>query len=370
MRVAYLSHGVSVHDIRYLEKMSKNGYEAFVISVYDGKVEIDLKGITVLHRNYYDVVRFDHLHELQVAYYLRRLLKKIKPDVMHSGFVQYYGFYGALSGFHPNLLMPWGSDILIYPDVSRYNKFITKFTIRRADMITCDCEEVKNKIVELAKYPTEKITIFPWGIDLEIFNPHRGACSIRDTLGWQDKKILIMTRNFESVYGIKYFIDALPEIFASEPDTRIIFVGSGSLLESYKTKIQQMKLDEFVYFAGRVSQRELGGYLNASDIYVTSSLSDGTSLSLLEAMACRLPVVVTNIPANYEWIEDGVNGYIVPVKDSEILAGRILELLKGPELRQKMGERNFEVAQQRADWDTNFARLEAMYGALLRGKQL
>lgn len=106
-------------------------------------------------------------------------------------------------------------------------------------------------------------------------------------------------------------------------------------------------------------------YLNASDLYVSSSLSDGTSLSLLEAMACGLPVVVTDVPAILEWVADGENGLVVPRQSIEELAEAIVHLLENEDLAIEMGNKNLVIAKERADWNKNFQKLVQIYEKLL-----
>ena len=174
-----------------------------------------------------------------------------------------------------------------------------------------------------------------------------------------------MTRSFNStIYGHDYFINALPEVIRKAPDTRTIFVGSGTLKTHYEEKINNMGLNSYVYFAGKVNEQEMADYLNTADIYITTSLSDGTSCSLLEAMACRLPVIVSDAPSYFEWVQDGSNGFIVPRKDSSTLAKRIIELLNNDSLRLDMGIKNYYIAQERADWEKNFDILEGIYRKL------
>jgi glycosyltransferase involved in cell wall biosynthesis len=239
---------------------------------------------------------------------------------------------------------------------------LTKYVLSRADFITCDAEEVKRRIIELANYPAEKIIVFPWGIDLKLFRP----CvelrkATRQELGWEDKKILIMTRSFKEVYGIEYFLKALPKVFEEVPEARALVIGSGPLELQLKALAQELNLADRIRFLGEIPNHELPKYLNASDLYVSSSLSDGTSLSLLEAFACALPVVVTDVPAILEWVQDGINGLVVPRQSSEELAKAIITLLKDEKYAHEMGEKNLALARKRADWDQNFAKLEELY---------
>ena len=132
----------------------------------------------------------------------RNLINRIKPDILHTGWVTRDGFLGALSGFHPVPLMPYGWDILIEPEKSLLRKTIIKYTIKKADMITCDCETVKNKIIQMTGFEENKIVTFPWGIELDKFYPDpRKSIRIRENFGWNDNKILIMNRAFGTNWG-------------------------------------------------------------------------------------------------------------------------------------------------------------------------
>ena len=375
MKICYVAGNLNIHDQRFLNKFIEKGYDAHVICLSQKKLEME--GI---HFHYflsrfsnYMMTRFPRVARIIVYpieavrsfYLLKKLFKKIKPVILHGGGIQTDGFASALSGFHPFLLMPWGTDVLIRPKRSRIFKMITKYVIRKADMITCDCETVKNEIIKLSGYPAEKIITVPQGIDLNKFNPNVNKFEIREKLSWKDNKILIMTRNFSDVYGIEYFLECIPDIKKSIPEIKVILCGTGLLENKFKNFVKEKKLLEDVYFAGYVNNDELPKYLVASDIYISSSLSDGTSLSLLEAMACQLPVVVTDVPANKEWIEDGINGFIVNGRDSKDLSEKIIKLLKNEKLMKKFGKDNLRMARERADWDKNFEKIVHIYEKLI-----
>ena len=95
-----------------------------------------------------------------------------------------------------------------------------------------------------------------------------------------------------------------------------------------KAKTEKLGVKEYVKFLGKIRHRDVAKYLEASDIYVSTSLSDGTSASLLEAMALSLPVVVTDIPGNREWVKNGWNGFLFPAKNPEKLAEKVVVLAK------------------------------------------
>jgi len=365
MKIAYLSRGGNVYDRRFLEKMVERGHEAYFISYFPGE-KVDVEGVESYFYDYRSMYRFKIFISFQTALHLRKLLKHICPDILHTGWIPDMGYFGALSGFNPTLAMPWGSDILLKPYESRVIMWKTQYALRHANMITCDCELVKNKIIQLSGCSPDKIVIFPWGIDLQTFRPSDTGLRVREKLGWHGNKILIMTRSMDKpLYGHSFFIKALIAIIQEVPETRVIFLGSGMLESEFRKTIIELGLKEYIYFAGFVNDVTMAEYLNAADVYVSAAISDGSSCSLLEAMASQLPVVVTDAPANFEWVDDGVNGFIVPRKDSNVLADQLIKLLKNENLQRKMGQCNLEIAIDRADWENNFNILEGIYKDLV-----
>ena len=381
MKILYLSSVLSIHDYRLLKSLSDSSHQVYLITHYAGDALpqsiVDLKGIEIIN---YDnslafsagAEKYSRLTRKIRCWFafakswlrLRRDIKRLKPDVIHAGWTDAEGFLVATLGLRSFLLMTWGSDILVVPKLSKKLKLKTQFTLRRADLIWSDCQSVKNEIIKLIDCPPEKVVVFPRGVDLRIFNPRAKVNTLRQKLGWQDKKIIIMTRSFKEVYGVEYFIRALPQIISQCPDARVILAGDGPLKVKFTAMLEKYGLSDFVHFAGYVKNEELATYYNSADLYVSSSLSDGTSNALLEAMACGLPMVLSDVPSYFEWATDQENVYFVSRKNHEQLAEKIIKLLKDDKLRQLFAQRNLAIAQSRANWDQHFSKLEQIYGDL------
>ena len=374
MKILWLSEGNTPYDRRFLEKLIERDYKPVFVSYSLAEI-IGIEGVKTIHRPFRLWTQFGqlgkrlHLHWFRrkmIVRHLRKLIRKVQPDVLHTGYIREHGYYGALTEFHPVLSMPWGSDVLIKPGKSEYDAKIVRYTLRQADMITCDCELVKKRIIELSDCFPDKIVVFPWGVDLTNCRPLNGHSAIRERLGWQENEIIIHNRQFEPIYGIEYFLYALPTVVKVCPQARVLMLGEGSLEGKFRSMVQELGVEDYLYFAGTVNDRDMVQYLNAADIFVTTSFSDGTSASMLEAMACGLPVVVSDAPVYFEWVEDGINGYIVPRRDSAVLAERLIELLQNLGYRREMGHRNLQIAKERADWERNFGILEGIYEILVR----
>jgi len=368
MKVIYFSQDYTPHDYRFLEKLAETQYGVWYLRFETNPAPFETRpappGIRVIDWMGNQTYRVRGWDKLKLFLEFRRILRQIQPDLIHAGPVQSCGFFTALAGFKPLLLMSWGSDILVEANKNAISRWIARFTLRRAALIACDCLAVRDSILKLVDYPADKIIVFPWGVDLKQFRPATSKLKLRDKLGWKDNKVVVTTRSLEPVYGIKVLLEAMKKVIAETPDTRILMLGDGSLASEVKTFIAHHNLGHVFHLPGRVQHNQLPDYFNEADIYVSSSYSDGTSVSLLEAMACKLPVVVTDLPSNREWVTPGSNGWLVSCGDSQALSVALQEALQDNGKRKVMADANLCLAQEKADWDKNSAVLLKAYEQL------
>jgi glycosyltransferase involved in cell wall biosynthesis len=373
MRIAYMVGGIGVTDELILSKLVEYGFDTYLVYTRDEPADLGI--LKKLKVKLVDVSRFKYLPKLFrwliFGYETISYVRRIKPDIVFSQGIQGQGLFAVLSKVRPVLLMPWGSDWAIVANKNIIMRLWSRYVVNRADLIQIDCEVGKGVILELSKgkVKPDDIWVFPQGIDLSIVKliPDIRK-TLRQELGWMDKKILIITRKFKSVYGIDIFLKALSMIVQQDRDVRAIIVGFGPLEHELKSLSISLGLKEFVKFTGRVNRWELVNYLNVADIYVSTSYSDGTSLSLLEALVVGLPAVVTDVPANLEWVRDGYNGFIAKRGDHKDVEEALLKLLKNVELWPIFRERNIMLAKKKADWDKNFEKFVRMFEALSQKK--
>lgn len=285
------------------------------------------------------------------ALLLRLYLKLIKPQVVLGCMATKYGFYIAVSRFKPFILIIWGSDILVAPKRFFLFRFMAKYAIKSADAVVIDSEVQRKTAIQLGCSP-EKILEFPW-FDLKDINVYTSKSTIRDKLGWHENPIVVSTRKHELFYGVQYFIEAIPKVVNTLPEARFLIVGRGRLTERLKRRVKELGIEKYVRFMGYLPREDAIACVNASDVYVSTSFSDGTSASLLEAMALGVPSVVTDIPGNKEWIKDGWNGYLVPVKDPKSLAEKIVQLIRDKEVGERLGENARNTVENKVNWRKN-----------------
>jgi len=292
------------------------------------------------------------------------LLRTLRPSIVVGNWItRDSGLYCALVGYHPFLAVAWGTDILIEARKSRILRILARFTLRAADGVIVD-SEIQRRVALSLGCRSSKIYCFPWGIDLHRFRPER-TNRIREELGWLHDKIVVSTRNQLRIYGVEYLVRAMPLILARTKDVKLLVIGDGPLLEYHKSLVKHLGIENQVKFLGHVANHLLPPILNAGDVYVSTSFSDGTSISLMEAMACGLPVVVSRIPANEEWVVHGENGFLVKPGDSVTLADSIIRVLQDKRLRLLMGKKNLKIAKGRADWRVNSLVLEKSISDLI-----
>jgi glycosyltransferase involved in cell wall biosynthesis len=199
----------------------------------------------------------------------------------------------------------------------------------------------------------------PFGIDPAVFNDNARKLPA-------NKFIITSTRNFEPIYNIPHLINAVAEAKSKIPNLHLNLIGSGSLQNDIEKLINDRGLAENVTFFGKVTQAKIAEILTQSHLFISVSLSDGNNISLNEAMACGAFCIVTEIPANIQWIKDGKNGFLVKIDDINGLADKIIFSYKHyDELQKNALPFNKKIIQERAIWANNMKMVEEKYQSLI-----
>jgi glycosyltransferase involved in cell wall biosynthesis len=159
----------------------------------------------------------------------------------------------------------------------------------------------------------------------------------------------------------KAFVKAAKE----NPYVNLILLGEGSQGNHIRQILMNGGVMERVHFGGHISQADLLRWYHMADLYISPSHVDGSSVTLMEALACGLPCLVSAIPGNREWIRDGVNGWLFRDGDADDLAEKILYILKNRKARREISEAARKTAEEKADWKKNFGKLLEAYDKVL-----
>ena len=357
MKICYICKGANIHDVNCLRHLAHSGrYEIHLIAHGDQPPEI--KGVTA------HVLPSGKAGLVWAPFLVPLLIRQLKPDLVHANYLLTGGFFSALAFKRPLLLTARGSDVLIAPTLNSLYRLMVRFALKHADLVVARSSSIAAAINKLG-YPAEKIRVFPGGVDTCKFQGGR-ISTLKSDFGWpNDTRIVICTRNHREVYGVESLVNAIPEVVAHRPGVRFLFVGSGPLTEHLVQRTNVLGVEGYCKFVGAVKHDLMPEYLAIADVYVSPAFSDGTSVSLLEAMACELPVVVTDVEGNLDLVESGRNGIIVKKGDSASIAKAVGELLESPPLRRDFGRRNRELVCQKGDFARSMEKLEEIYEALL-----
>jgi len=367
MRICYLADGTSLHTQRWVNYFVRKGHEVHLISYrfragYDERLKQHT--LTRLPPKSCGVSRYPS--GILGLFQIRQLLGQMKPDILDAHYITVNGYLAAFSGFHPLILSAWGSDILISSRQSSLHRFLISKSLKKADGIICVSSAMKEEIVKLGASP-DMVTVTPIGVDTAEFSPKQKDGRVIPELGVADSSpVVISTRNLEPLYGVITLIKAIPLVLRKVPEAQFVIIGDGAQRNILENEVKSQGVSGNTTFVGWVQHGRLPRYLAASDVYVSTSLSDGASISLMEAMASGLAPVVTDIPANRSWISDGESGLLFPVRDAEALAERIVYLIEHKEVRKRFGNVSREIVTERAEHKKEMDRVESIYQGLLK----
>lgn len=344
-----------LHWGRWAKYLADKGHEVHVIGIE----YMDVPGI------HFHFIKFPEYKKYLVFIlnipHVRNLIRKIDPDIVHAYFSTNFGFVGAItSGCRPFAVSVAGSDIFEQAENQPLFKHINNFVFRRADMINAGAIHAAN-VVKQYGVPDSKIEVFPEGIDLSVFAQSEDDPGI-------DQPVIICNRRFSHVYNTRLFVEAMPAIKRGLPDARFIMIGDGDLKSEIENLIREKGMEDEVEMHSEIPNSQMPDFLRRSSIYVSPSFSDGTSVSLLEAMAMGCFPVVTDIPTNREWVTDGDNGFIVPVDRPDILAEKVVHAFKERRLRAKAKKNNLAIIKSKAEEGYIMDTLVAWYRKMIAEK--
>jgi glycosyltransferase involved in cell wall biosynthesis len=209
----------------------------------------------------------------------------------------------------------------------------------------CLNEEIRREFLDLGFSP-ERLVLFRNGVDDTFFRPREkeDRKELRLALEWTGKTVALFTGRLEPQKNLPFLLKAWKGVAAKRPEALLVIAGDGGEEEKLRTLAGDPSLAAAVSFTGRADSEGLRRMLQAADLFIMPSLSEGMSNAVLEAMACGLPVAASDIPGNRDLVRSGETGFLFPLGDERSLGGPVDQLLANPSLRSRMGG----VARRRA----------------------
>ncbi|HUV45615.1 MAG TPA: glycosyltransferase [Dehalococcoidia bacterium] len=364
MKICYLANAASIHTQRWANYFAERDWKVDLITWHPPGKDAEINANIDVHRLLFPphyIARYGALLEIAL------LIRRIHPDIIHAHYLAHFGIlaglYSRLSGFRPIVLTAWGSDVIT--GAIGWKGWLIKHALKRADLVTCDGINLLKALTEMGTEP-KKIHRIHWGVDTQRFNLRQRSERIRKSLGILNSPVVISSKNLESVYDIESLVRSIPLVLQKVPEAKFVIAGTGSREAQLKQLVKSLGVSDSVRFVGFVPSDEFPKYLASADIYVCTSLSDGgLAIATKEAMACGLPVIVTDLEVNTEWIENGEKGFVVPLRNPEALAEKIIYLIEHEDMRVEFGKKGKKLVEERFEYNKEMQKIESIYEQLI-----
>lgn len=365
LRILFIADGSSIHAVRWLRFFVKRGHSVGLVSVTP-----PAPGLLVA-----EYFRLSPRSPLPFTRLLRniaetrRAIATFKPDVLHAHYINEAGWLGAASGFRPFVITAWGSDLYRAPRESPLAAKASPWSVRRADWVTADSKAQVHALCTMGARP-ERSSAVNWGVEMASFGEPRhtgSAFRAKYDLG-PDEVMILAPRQWIENSNIDVVVDAFALAREKFPRTRLFLKRMKANPPQYSSRIEaqiaRLRLSAAVQVLEEMPEVDLPAMYAAADIVISICTSDGTPVSVLEAMAARRAVVVSDLPDLAEWVENGTNGFRVPARDTRAAAQILERLISDAPLRTQLGNAGRRIAETRADRTQNLLVIEELYRRL------
>lgn len=363
--------GVAAYVYEVSKQLLQEGHEVTVLTKYDGfgwKIREEmLDGLRVIR------VPFAPVKKLQDLEYVVRTRKIIKGLIARKAIdVIHWHTLNKDSKVMRGIQFPQGvivhtNHFVWFREMYRAGQFAKlQRMIPFTDHIIAPSYEIEE--MSRAVFPDDGVTRIPNGVDPASFYPDRElGAKMRLDLGVPDDHTVVVTTNrMSEEKGMGYLIDAIPDLLRKYEKLSFVLAGDGPELNYFEKKISEStRKSPRVHFLGRIRNSDILPIVNAGDIFLQTSLEEGCSISVLEAMACAKPVVATLIGGNPDIVRHGVTGVMIAPKSSDAVAQGLEKLISDTEKAVLYGENGKNAVQDELNWEQLTKRIVALYNKSL-----
>ena len=321
-RCVYVTSGWGIHDTRWTNALRTLDFEPDIV-----RLGIDAADPT-------------HLRELVAA--AARPAKPILAGPLDSVTAHVVGLDSPVIG------LSWGFDLHTMSDRS---------WLPALQGLIVDSEATK-RIARGAGVPPQAITFLPWGVDIDRFAPQGPAADVTTWGVPESAPTVLSLRAHEPLYRVSDILEGFAQTSQDSTDVHLLVGHRGSLTEQLQSEANELGIADRTHFIGPIAENDLPALLRAANVYVSASEVDGTSVTLLQAMACRTPVLASDTAGNQSWVQSGVTGHLFRTGDPQDLAEHLTRVaLMDRESTEAMTEQAYALVRHKADWQANIHRL-------------
>ena len=369
MTLAFIADPNSIHTRRWLGFFAERGHRVHLLVPDTNKVEPGLDARIAVH--FYRAWPRTHVRgvgSLVTSLGLRRMMRRIKPDVLHAHYLSWFGWSAWLAGFHPYVITVWGSDVFVGPRESALHRRWGRRTLSGADMVTAVSNDLARAAIELGARP-ERTRIVQFGFEPDTFSPAHPPESLRAAYALGGHRVVLSPRGLTPLYRHEVAIEALARL----PEDVVLLLVRWQVQPEYEARLEELirnrGLEERVRWLPPIPHSEMADHYRLADVVVSLAVSDAFSVTALEAMACGVPVVMADVPSAHEGLGAVDPTAIVSGDDPAAVAEAIRARLSlAPAARKELSARLRQAAIERGDVNRNLGEMEDAYRALAAGE--
>ncbi|MBQ4145426.1 MAG: glycosyltransferase family 4 protein [Clostridia bacterium] len=299
---------------------------------------------------------------------LRKLFKKIKPDLVHTHASMSARIAAKTLGipvvYTRHSVFPQPKKLTSFPG-KQINGFINNIT---ADKIIAVAEAAKDNLTETGVYE-KKIEVILNGVEPLTPITEEELSAVREQYGIEpDEKVAVMAARLTEVKGHKFFVEAAKRLKEKGVRAKFIIAGTGDTEDALKAQIKENNLEDTVIMAGFI--KNVAPLMNLMDVQVNCSFgTEATSLALLEGMSLGKPIIASRFGGNPGVVQDGINGYLTPICDTDVLTERLEKLMTDETLYKEMSQNCKKIFNEKFTASVNTRTIEDFYERVLKAKK-
>ena len=352
-KLLFLSAASSIHTVKWVNALS-DSYEVHLVYCSNHSPKI--------HKIDERVVLHELKYKAKLGYYLnvfqmKKLYKKIKPDIINVHYASGYGTLARLAKLPNIVLNVWGSDVYDFPNESKIKRLILKKNIFYASKIASTSNVMANEVYR--QFPTlnKKISITPFGVDTNKFKKIKNKKN--------EKFIIGNIKALSSKYGIKYIIlgvdDFIKRLKKEKKDYKNIecqIYGDGDQKEELQELVNSLGLEKTILFKGRIPNDEVPNVLNTFNVFFNS---ESFGVAIVEAMSCEVPVIATKIDGFSEVMVDNETGIMIEKENYQDISNALYYMFNNEKKCLEYGKNGRKRVLEKYDWKNNINLMINIY---------
>lgn len=369
LKLALLGDPNSIHLRRWAAFFAERGHAVTLLVPADVEVDPGLPPSIAFEsfRRFNPLSLLAPVGFLRARRSVRQAVARVAPDVLNAHFLTIHGWHAWMAGFHPYAVTLWGSDIYVGPRKWWAVRLMARLTLRSADLVMADSEDLVRGAVALDSKP-DRTELIGWGVDLDRFSGGRAPSELRTRLGLDGKRVVLSPRAIRPLYRQGVVVEALAQLPADVVAVLSLQHSDAAEVEAIKRRAAALGVEGRLMLLPEIAHAEMPDMLRLADVVVSVPESDSTSVALLEAMACERQVVAADLPSVREWLGELDPDSLVPVDDEKATAEALARALaRSAAERAEVGRRGREIVRARADQKASLGNVERLYLRLCRG---